>query len=421
MGLRHFHNGSGGSRFLHRSALHGPRRRYWQSLHHAGSLHGIDPWTRCGNFRQSPGGPIQVLVTSTRLQTGCSRNHAPRNGRSAFLNNPGRGGLSGHWKPPQPGQFSLAGVHFLPDLRPPFRQRWFGRRSGWFYPWARRSQVLFRWLALLSSRPAGRGGILHCGRQGLHPFLTFVQAVDRFAMEGFGTRLHPVFFVLAEAALDFVRGHRPLRHHGSLRQWTSHIPRAQRGIPWRPHHRGKHTQFIALDVEFPVAFGQRVTGQNITVRRMRLPVPDPFILRPAAIHPVPRDPEPGDVGSVPVDHSAALRRFTVPVHRKAELLDRDENITSRLDAAEFVDGGIVSHLVPVERLRRQGVPAHILIAPAPRHPGWSPDFARHPDPAASLQLRPTAVVIGGPAEGFIREPRPPAVAGRPPSDRVWPP
>ena len=152
-----------------------------------------------------------------------------------------------------------------------------------------------------------------------------------------------------------------------------------------------------------------------------MPVPDPFILRPAAIHPMPRDPEPGDVGGVPAHHPAALWRFAVPVHRKAEMLHRDEDVTRRLDAAEFVDGGIVSHLFPVEGLRRQGAPAHILIAPAPRHPGRSPDFARHPDPAASLQFRPTAVVIGGPAEGFIRKPSPPAVAGRPAPDGVGPP
>src|ERR1700682_1161321 len=58
--------------------------------------------------------------------------------------------------------------------------------------------------------------------------------------------------------------------------------------------------------------------------------------------------------------------------------------------------------------RRQGRPADVITAGTPGNPGRTPVeiAAGKPDPAVISQAGPPSIVIGRPAEVFIRDPRP---------------
>ena len=65
------------------------------------------------------------------------------------------------------------------------------------------------------------------------------------------------------------------------------------------------------------------------------------------------------------------------------------------------------------RFRRQGRPAHVVIARAPGNPGGRPFIAGNPDPADAAQAGPAPVVIGGPAKRFLRDPGPTGIGVNP--------
>src|SRR5206468_7727848 len=73
--------------------------------------------------------------------------------------------------------------------------------------------------------------------------------------------------------------------------------------------------------------------------------------------------------------------------------------------------------------RRQRCPADIIATRSPRNPGWSPIQigSRKPDPAVIPEVRPATIVICGPAEVFVGNPRPAVIGVSPIAIAVRPP
>jgi hypothetical protein len=166
-----------------------------------------------------------------------------------------------------------------------------------------------------------------------------------------------------------------------------------------------------------VYFG--MTTQPISLHRLLTPRAHLLVVRPL-IHD--RRIRVGDVGDVRGfihegdvalgrNHGAAdmLRPEFIPGNKRV-LIRADVVITIR---------PIVDPTPAIEaRFRRQWRPADVILARAPRNPGWRPFVARDPDPADAAESQPAAVVISRPAKRLVGNPGPTGVRISPAAIRI---
>src|SRR5205823_9573760 len=116
--------------------------------------------------------------------------------------------------------------------------------------------------------------------------------------------------------------------------------------------------------------------------------------------------------------SISQDRFTDETHVTKIVILRTDivfNVHARADWLPFVNDA-----QPAWRQRR---PANVIATGSPRDPGRSPIkiASRKPDPAVIGETRPATIVVGGPAEVFVRDPGPTVVGISPVAVGVWAP
>jgi hypothetical protein len=72
---------------------------------------------------------------------------------------------------------------------------------------------------------------------------------------------------------------------------------------------------------------------------------------------------------------------------------------------------------------RQRRPANVIATSSPRDPRWAPIevLSGEPDPSIIREVRPAAIMIGGPTEILVRDPCPSVIRISPVTVRVWSP
>jgi hypothetical protein len=116
----------------------------------------------------------------------------------------------------------------------------------------------------------------------------------------------------------------------------------------------------------------------------------------------------GDVGNV-------LRRGkeAIPQDRFTDKANVTEVVILRADIELDVHAGPdrLSFIDDARTARRQRRPANVVATGSPRDPGRSPVQVapREPEPAVIGEIRPATIVVGCPAEIFVRNPRPTVV------------
>jgi len=117
-----------------------------------------------------------------------------------------------------------------------------------------------------------------------------------------------------------------------------------------------------------------------------------------------------DVGDVDglVDNRQVLRAIDdegAVAIAAAERVERHKVVVAGADAVIGVCPGAEAHRGVPTSFGRKRSPADVLIRLPPGDPGRSPVSGGHPKPTG-INVDPTPVVIGGPAEGFFGDPGP---------------
>ncbi len=125
----------------------------------------------------------------------------------------------------------------------------------------------------------------------------------------------------------------------------------------------------------------------------------------------------GDVGDVDglVDDGEVLRAVDdegAEAVATAKRMEGNEVVVAGADTVVGVRPGAKAHGGGPAGFGRKGGPADVLIRLPPRNPGGSPVGGGDPEPTR-LNVHPTPVVVGGPAEGFIGDPGPACFSVRP--------
>ena len=201
---------------------------------------------------------------------------------------------------------------------------------------------------------------------------------------------------------------RPTEIDRNLRDVLFHNPRSFARL-WRRNHRRSHDHGFALNkrtwcfdihVDADVAFQAKSLHRLAALRAHFVIIWSLIHDRRVVVSNV------RDVGGLIDDGHIAFRRHNRGLDPlRAEFSGRDKTILVRTDVV-IVIGPIVDAGALIEsRFRRQGRPADVIVALPPGNPGRCPLITRNPNPANSAQARPTSVVIGGPTEWLLGNPR----------------
>src|SRR5262249_5001586 len=119
-------------------------------------------------------------------------------------------------------------------------------------------------------------------------------------------------------------------------------------------------------------------------------------------------------------HVLLRRNDEFPVRWSGKISDANESEGGRPDIIITVAPGMNANVDRYRGFGWQVCPADVIIIVrmTPGYPRRRPRVPRDPDPSGSGDANPAAVVIGSPAEIFIRDPAPSAIGPDPVTVRV---
>ena len=247
------------------------------------------------------------------------------------------------------------------------------------------------------------------------------------------TRIHNNLFCLADflgaTVTEFIahlrrKFVRPV--DGDITEIPIDVCGTQGLVPACIHARRYDLQLVAMEMRAKLAATAsevrvQVSAEMMDGKRPTDPITYIAISRTTDEDPVASDLVIGDVCGVAVNHRILRGRQAVSLDVVSKIPVAYEGEIRATDPEAYLHRGIPRTAAPCERFGRQGRPTDVSGAFTPCHPSRCPLTAGHPNPANTAQLRPTPVVIAGPAERLTGNPCPALIRERPAPTCVWPP